>query len=567
MSDINPNIQRISFEEIQEFKDLDLFKLTWEQTNGRRVLLAYDPKSHTFGYSYAEPGTDGGDQNISIFYGHSALIANFLDSDDLSARPSINGFDNGDGIIAMSTVGSVKKFDFYDVEISLEHGIDRYVYRTSLMQTVYSQPEDGHTPVKGVDYFDGVDGITPVKGVDYFDGYTPVKGVDYFDGAPAVTNLQKVLVYPADFTGINYVLKNSDNNHELIIDNGTTDVTITVPSGLSSKIGFGFTQKGLGNVLYIASGTTIRNPTGLFIKGQYFQTYLSQEGLTDIYYLGGDTKATGAAEQVPVFTLNYFTDGCFGFTATGPAQGALTMQRSTDNGATWVSNTGSAVSPRCGFPEPVVTTKYRVASTTDPIVYSNIVERVISFNSVMFSYAANGTDVCAAASIERRLQQLPFTANSVIYNTDNSSLSMAGWYSDGSNKAYWDGTALSQFGPCSAPVAPTTTYSFDGQCGTGVPTKSKFGSDTSLNDACLFSLVITGGPVTFETSTALNSGSSMSATFSIDGVGNSTNSDTTANSITNYGAPITLQPGSYTGTFSYNYTNSQGLATVRITTS
>ena len=317
MSDINPNIQRISFEEIQEFKDLDLFKLTWEQTNGRRVLLAYDPKSHTFGYSYAEPGTDGGDQNISIFYGYSALIANFLDSDDLSARPSINGFDDGDGIIAMSTVGSVNKFDFFDVEISEDHGIDRYVFKMSLVPTVFTQPEDGYTPVKGVDYFDGE---TPVKGVDYFDGYTPVKGVDYFDGAPAVTNLQKVLVYPADFTGINYVLKNSDNNHELIIDNGTTDVTLTVPTGLSSKIGIGFTQKGLGNVLYVpAAGTAVRNPTGLFIRGQFFQTYLSQEGTTNVFYLGGDTKST--AEAAPVGTppvqvgftapsnLNSFSDG------------------------------------------------------------------------------------------------------------------------------------------------------------------------------------------------------------------------------------------------------------------
>lgn len=56
--------------------------------------------------------------------------------------------------------------------------------------------KDGYTPVKGVDYFDGVngkdgaDGYTPVKGVDYFDGKdgvdgkTPVKGVDYFDGQP-----------------------------------------------------------------------------------------------------------------------------------------------------------------------------------------------------------------------------------------------------------------------------------------------------------------------------------------------------------------------------------------------
>ena len=37
--------------------------------------------------------------------------------------------------------------------------------------------KDGYTPVKGVDYFDGVDGR---NGVDGKDGYTPVKGVDYW---------------------------------------------------------------------------------------------------------------------------------------------------------------------------------------------------------------------------------------------------------------------------------------------------------------------------------------------------------------------------------------------------
>lgn len=38
---------------------------------------------------------------------------------------------------------------------------------------------DGYTPIKGVDYFDGVDGKDGNNGID---GYTPVKGVDYFDG-------------------------------------------------------------------------------------------------------------------------------------------------------------------------------------------------------------------------------------------------------------------------------------------------------------------------------------------------------------------------------------------------
>lgn len=41
--------------------------------------------------------------------------------------------------------------------------------------------QDGYTPQKGIDYFDGKDGQ---PGKDGEDGYTPVKGVDYFDGQP-----------------------------------------------------------------------------------------------------------------------------------------------------------------------------------------------------------------------------------------------------------------------------------------------------------------------------------------------------------------------------------------------
>lgn len=41
--------------------------------------------------------------------------------------------------------------------------------------------QDGYTPVKGVDYFDGKDGK---DGKDGADGYTPQKGIDYFDGQP-----------------------------------------------------------------------------------------------------------------------------------------------------------------------------------------------------------------------------------------------------------------------------------------------------------------------------------------------------------------------------------------------
>lgn len=105
-----------------------------------------------------------------------------------------------------------------------------------------------------------------------------------------VINLQKVITYPGDFTGTNYTLTNADNNYEIIVNNGATACTITVPAGLTSKIGVGFTQKGTGDVAYTASGTTINNPIGLKIKGQYYQTFLSQELATNNFFLGGNTK-------------------------------------------------------------------------------------------------------------------------------------------------------------------------------------------------------------------------------------------------------------------------------------
>lgn len=42
--------------------------------------------------------------------------------------------------------------------------------------------KDGYTPVKNVDYFDGIDGKDGIDGIDGVDGYTPIKGIDYFDG-------------------------------------------------------------------------------------------------------------------------------------------------------------------------------------------------------------------------------------------------------------------------------------------------------------------------------------------------------------------------------------------------
>lgn len=59
--------------------------------------------------------------------------------------------------------------------------------------------QDGYTPEKGVDYFDGIDGkdgrngVDGKNGKDGVDGNTPVKGVDYFTEADKSEMVSAVL--------------------------------------------------------------------------------------------------------------------------------------------------------------------------------------------------------------------------------------------------------------------------------------------------------------------------------------------------------------------------------------
>ena len=78
-----------------------------------------------------------------------------------------------------------------DITIPRGYKGDDFVYSDfTVEQLLALTGPSGYTPIKGVDYIDGLDGdpgYTPIKGVDYFDGndgYTPIKGVDYNDGAP-----------------------------------------------------------------------------------------------------------------------------------------------------------------------------------------------------------------------------------------------------------------------------------------------------------------------------------------------------------------------------------------------
>jgi hypothetical protein len=94
------------------------------------------------------------------------------------------------------------------------------------------------------------------------------------------------------FISTNYLLTSADDGYSIIITNGATPISITVPTGLSAKLQVGFIQDGTADVTFITTGGVVLNNaiTGYKIKGQYDQAYLEQGATSSIYYLLGNTK-------------------------------------------------------------------------------------------------------------------------------------------------------------------------------------------------------------------------------------------------------------------------------------
>lgn len=122
----------------------------------------------------------------------------------------------------------------------------------------YDDGLPGYTPIKGVDYDDGAPGYTPVKGVDYFDGdpgYTPVKGIDYFDGNPGYTPIKNVDYFDGADGALNAIPKTT--NITAIDDTGIADGEIMVANLTGKKIETSNVLIGdLANKLNILSDTT-----------------------------------------------------------------------------------------------------------------------------------------------------------------------------------------------------------------------------------------------------------------------------------------------------------------------
>lgn len=97
-------------------------------------------------------------------------------------------------------------------------------------------------------------------------------------------NLQKVIT-------ASYTLTTADNNYTILVNNSAVDVTITIPTGLMSKINVGFIQQGSGSVTFVAgSGVTINTPIsgGFRIKGINYNAYVEQINSSNVYHLLGN---------------------------------------------------------------------------------------------------------------------------------------------------------------------------------------------------------------------------------------------------------------------------------------
>lgn len=111
-------------------------------------------------------------------------------------------------------------------------------------------------------------------------GYWKAEAID---GRKGTSNLQRDM-------STSFSLSDSDNNYVIQLKNAS-DITITIPDTLTtSKFECGFLRKGVGEVSFIGSGTTINNPTGFRIKNQYDPAFIERDGATQIFTLLGNTK-------------------------------------------------------------------------------------------------------------------------------------------------------------------------------------------------------------------------------------------------------------------------------------
>jgi hypothetical protein len=156
-NEVNPNIERISFEEIQEFKDLDLFHLVPENNEYLVVLLAYDAVTKKFGTALLDTNPESG-LDI-VVNNNSSLTSDIIVETDLMSVPEGYIFTAGtdltevmqllanppvEPIVTLNT-----PFDLYEVNVA----------QNIPLSYVYTQNAGGTLDVGSLAYYNGVTGI------------------------------------------------------------------------------------------------------------------------------------------------------------------------------------------------------------------------------------------------------------------------------------------------------------------------------------------------------------------------------------------------------------------------
>ena len=147
------------------------------------------------------------------------------------------------------------------------------------------------------------------SGVNYMEGYILVLSstsvtivIDYIMGSgtfsnwilgiagdpgKSANNLQKIVTNIDD----TYTLTSADNNYTIIVDTGTSSLTIIVQIGLIENFVCAFIQRGTGDVLFNPDpSVTIHTPIGMKIKGRYYAVAIEQKGVSNEFFLLGNTK-------------------------------------------------------------------------------------------------------------------------------------------------------------------------------------------------------------------------------------------------------------------------------------
>ncbi len=181
-------------------------------------------------------------------------------------------------IVAFGITYSNKIFNFFEISGTGPSGADGEDGKgiVSIIKTNTTGLIDTYT----ITYTDATTStFTVTNGAQGTPGTNGTNGID-----ATANNLQKVI-------NANYTITNADNNYTIFVNNGSTNITITIPDGLTDSLSIGFIQEGTGDVTFVTSGvSTLNTVVGFKIAGQNDNVLLEKKLATSTYYLLGNTK-------------------------------------------------------------------------------------------------------------------------------------------------------------------------------------------------------------------------------------------------------------------------------------